>query len=622
MTTGDVLDLIRKNAVPVDRRQPWEWGAENVDFGHLTSFKGAYDVDNVPWTREFLRSCNNNLVRESTLVAPPQESGKTVAAELFLAFRISTQPTTFSWNTTTNVKAEQWSETRWERMLKSTKRIAERFSENKHEKKKRRIIFKDGTFLLIQGAETEGNRASDSVEVCINDEVYMWEAPWLKELHDRTLAYRETCKKINISVGGTKNSELHHRFLAGQQGEWSHHCPKCGDPFAYVFDTKDKLCNIRFDVMKAVVGEDGRLDLREFAKTVHVDCPRCGESMGYDRERLRRMNLHGVYVPRNPDADPTIESFHVNSFAIGRTPWHETLEPFVRMTIRGGVFDTAVLKEFITKPLADFWDERPFVVSKEIALSGFARNEVVRPGSDPDEILRIMACDNQRGARGDTPHRWFGAFTFTAKGRLRLIDGGRLNEWDALKKKQIELGIPDPTPPNPGPFVVVDRRYDPIEVDERCAAFKWYGMMGADQHEFVHPPGTLFEGTRQLFSDPRPIDVGYGTRETGRTYALYFYWSSQRVQSLVAQLRKAGMIEFPRDSNDFVPDLATHMNSHRQFEKLDRFNKKTFVWKRIGDTPDHLYDIVCMAVAVGCMAGLYAMPDPPPTDDPDSPPKQ
>ena len=29
------------------------------------------------------------------------------------------------------------------------------------------------------------------------------------------------------------------------------------------------------------------------------------------------------------------------------------------------------------------------------------------------------------------------------------------------------------------------------------------------------------------------------------------------------------------------------------------------VWKRIGDTPDHLYDCVSQAVVSGCMAGIY-----------------
>jgi hypothetical protein len=327
--------------------------------------------------------------------------------------------------------------------------------------------------------------------------------------------------------------------------------------------------------------------------------------MNYDRERLRRQNLAGVYVAQNPGADPSIVSLHINAFAIGREPWVEILEPWVRMNVRGGVFAPEVLKEFIVKKLAEFWDEKPFVVASELKLAPWTRADVIRPKSWDEELFRIMACDNQRGRKGDVPHRIYGAGAFSRSGRLRVFDAGRVNEWSDLRKKQLELGIPDPTEEAPGPWVVVDRRYDPVEVDEWCARFKWYGSMGASQDEFVHPPYSPFAGSRQLFSEPRPIDVGFGTAETGRSFANYFLWSSNRIQDLLAQLRNAGLIEFARDITEGVPDIATQMNSHRQFMETDRYMNERRVWKRIGDTPDHVYDIVSQMVVIGCMAGLF-----------------
>jgi hypothetical protein len=595
-----------------DRRPTWEWAGGTrpdhsdaaINFGNTTAFRGVYDIRNVPWTKEFLRACDNPYVREITFIAPPQDSGKTKAAETYLSRRIVTAPTNIAFNTTTNVKAEAWSETRWEPMLSSTKGISEKFAANKHLKKKRRIIFRDGTYLLIQGAETEGNRASDSVEVQVNDEVYMWERPWLKEMHDRTGAYRDTKKIINVSVGGTKGSELHERFQAGNQLELHHHCPKCAQLFAYVFDHRHPKCNIRFDINAAILHADGRLDLRAFAKTVLVNCPHCGHKMGYDRERLAEMNQAAVYVPLNPDADSTIVSLHVNAFALGREPWHQILEPWVRLHIRGGVFNPEVLKEFITKKLAEFWDEKPFAVTTELKVSDYTRADILRPKSWPDELFRVMCGDNQRGGKGDIPHRWFGAVAFSKSGVIRLIDAGRINEWPDVRKKQIELGIPDPTEQSPGPWVAFDRRYDPVVVDELCSRYKWYGMMGATQDEFIHPAYSQLAGTRQLFTEPRLIDIGFGTETMGRTFATYFLWSSQRIQDLLAQLRNAGMIQFPRDVMEWCPEIATHMNSHKQFMEADRSGQEKRTWKRIGDTPDHLYDIMCEAVVIGCMAGI------------------
>lgn len=591
-----------------DRRPTWEWAKGAINFGNTTAFKGAYDVANVPWTKEFLNAFDNPNVGEVTFVAPPQESGKTKAAEVGIARRICTDPCNIAFNTTTNVKAEQWSETRWEPMLASVEGIAERFSANKHLKKKRRIIFRGGTFLLIQGAETESNRASDSVELEINDEVYMWERPWLKEMHDRTGAYRNKGRKIiNISVGGNKGSELHERFLAGNQLEWQHVCPGCRGLIPYVFNHKDPRCNIRFDINAAVLHADGRLDLREFKKTVLVNCPdpKCGRRFGYDRERLAEMNRGGVYIPQNPDADPSIVSLHVNSFALGREPWHEILEPWVKLHIRGGVFAPEVLKEFVTKKLAEFWDDKPFAVTTELKLAGWRRADVIRPGSWPDEAYRAMAGDNQRGGKGDLPHRWFAAGAFSFDGRLRIFDAGRINEWQDVRKKQIEIGIPHPTAAAPGPWTLFDRRWDAVDVDEQCAKYKWYGTMGANQDEFTHPPDSPFAGTRQLFSEPRSIDIGFGTQEMGRTYAMYYLWSSQRIQDLTAQLRNQGKIEFAADITDWCPEMATQFNSHRQAMIADRFNQEKRTWIRIGDMPDHLWDCICQLVVSGCMAGIF-----------------
>lgn len=603
--------MICEAVVIPDRRPTWEWAGGSkadhsdaaINFGNTTAFRGVYDVANVPWTKEFLRACDNPHVREVTFIAPPQDSGKTKAAETYLARRIVTAPTNFAFNTTTNVKAESWSETRWEPMLTNTKGIKEKFSANKHLKKKRRIIFKDGTYLLIQGAETEGNRASDSVEVQINDEVFMWERPWLKEMHDRTGAYRDTKKIINVSVGGLKGSELHERFLAGNQLELHHHCPKCAQLFGYVFDHRNPKCNIRFDVNAAILHADGRLDLREFAKTVVVNCPHCGHKMGYDRERLADLNRNGVYVPMNPEADPAIVSLHVNAFALGREPWHVILEPWVRLHIRGGVFSPAVLKEFITKKLAEFWDDKPFAVTTELKTANYTRAEML--GRQwPEELFRVMCGDNQRGGKGDIPHRWFACVAFSKAGVMRLVDAGRINEWSDFRKRQIELGVPDATEAAPGPWVVMDRRHDPVTVDEWCAKFKWYGAMGAVQEEFYHPDYSPFAGSRQLFSEHRMIDIGFGTETMGRTFAMYFLWASQRIQDLLAQLRNSGMVQFPRDIMEFCPEAATHMNSHKQFLEADRTGQEKRVWKRIGDTPDHILDCMSQAVVVGCMAGI------------------
>ena len=593
-----------------DRSEIWDWAARHIDFGSAEAFKGHYNIENVPWNREPMRAFKNPFVREITVIGPPQESGKTITAQVCAAWRIVNLPAKMAFNAVTNVKADNFSDTRWQQTMHSCRALRERFSDDRHKTKKRRIIFRDGTFLIIQGAELEANRNSDSIEVQINDEVHLWDRPWHKEMANRTRAYRKSRKILNISTGGTKGSELEEAYIAGHQAEWSHHCPACGGVFQYVFNPKSPKCNIKFDLSKAIIHADGRLDLSEFEKSVHVACPNpaCNHPMYWSEELLARLNRNGVYVPMNPNANPEKLSFHVNAFAIGARPWFQILEPWVRMNLRGGLFTLEILKDFITKELVEFWENKPMTVNKELRLGGYTRQEMLKPGGWKDEWIRVIAFDNQQGARGDIPHRWFVCRAFAKDGRSRLVDCGRLNEWEDCRAKQRELGVPDWAANRPGPWAVCDRAHDPTAVDDVCSRFKWFGMLGQDTEEFLHSPKSENSGQRMLFSEERFIDIGYGTETGGREYAVYFLWASQKVQDLLAALRegKAQDWELPRDIMDWCPEYADHINAHRQKLVTDnKTGKERLIWAQVGGWPDHLYDCESMLVVLGLMAGIF-----------------
>lgn len=621
-----VHELLGSAVVIPDRRPIRYWAGGSrpdrsdaaINFGNGEAFKGAYDVENVPWTDRILQAFKDPAVRMITAVMPPQESGKTKAAETCLSWRIVNQPAKMAFNTTTNKKAAAWQETRWDQMIEACPAIKGQFHPSRHKRKGGRIVFRNGTFLLIQGAETDGNRQGDTVEVQVNDEVHLWERGWVKQMHTRTRAYKETKKILNISLGGAHGSELHELWLAGTQEEWCHHCPKCDKLFSYVHDPRRKDCNIRYDLGKVTVAADGRLNLKAFDETVHVVCQHCGHEMRYDEERLARMNLESLrrgdgYVRGNLDGNPENVSLHVNAFAIGRRRWSEILEPWVRIHVRGGVFDAEVSRIFICEDLAEFHENRPIIVPKELKLGSYRRADVIKPGSWKDEWIRVMGVDNQRGAQGDIPHRWFVCRGFTRPGpdgkcASRLIDCGRINEWSELRAKQIELGIPDPTGDRPGPWTVVDRRHDPTAVDEICAQFHWYGVMGTDSEEFPHGPDSPWvDRTRVLFSEPRRIDIGFGTAQQGRLHAVYFLFADQKMEDLLAGLRsgRAESWEIPSDIGEWCPEYAVHINAHRQEMIRDRRGAERLQWVKIGGHPDHLYDCEKLVTLIGLMAGVY-----------------
>jgi hypothetical protein len=265
------------------------------------------------------------------------------------------------------------------------------------------------------------------------------------------------------------------------------------------------------------------------------------------------------------------------------------------------------LRKFITTDLCEFWHDKPIVVNSELKLSNYMRADVAKPGSWKDEIFRFMTVDNQRGAKGDIPHRWFVCRAFARDGRSRLIDCGRINEWDALRDKSRELGVPEWTERRPGPFVVVDRRFEPVEVDEVCARFKWYGVMGFDQNEFTHSKESIHANKRMQFSEDRYIDIGFGTTTQGRRHAIYFLWASQRVQDYLAALRSGGAEawELPSDLESFCPEYAEQINSHRQRIEESRVGAERRTWYKLSGWADHMYDCECMQVVLGLRAGLF-----------------
>lgn len=602
-----------RGALPLpDRRPVWQWAADNIDFGNAEAYKGPFNVENVPWNREIMEAMANPRVRKVSVVAPPQESGKTKAAETYLCSRISNSPGKMAWNTVTNVKAKKWSDTRWRQMMTACKAVRDCFTDNRHDVSKSQIIFRDGSFLIVQGAETDSNRQSDSVEAQVNDECQLWEQPWMTQMHARTRAFRGTEKIINIGLGGSIGSEWHTEFLAGSQKEWSHHCPHCDRLFQYHFKLKDpKGSNIHFDKTKVQIRTDGTLDFSDFRATVYVTCTHCRGRIDYDEQLLVKLNLEAMrrgdgWVTMNPSAPADIESFHINAFAIGRRPWWQIVEPWIKATMGRSIFATSLLKQFIQEELCEFWEEKPIVTRGNLITADYTRAEMKKPGAWADEWIRLFAMDNQEGGQGDTPHRWFVCRAFSRDGRSRLVDCGRINEWESCHQKAMELGVPDWSPERPGPWTVVDRWHKPQEVDEMCARYRWFGMMGRDEEYFSHPSNSEHAGEKMLFSEERTINLSYGLASGDQQVACYYLYAKQKIETILAALRdgKAEAWESPRDIDEFSPEYAVHMNSHKQVMESTK-NGDRLMWRGVSGAPDHMYDCECELVVLALMAGVF-----------------
>lgn len=622
----NLIEKLWRDSIPMpDRREIGAWGGEHIDFGNTTAFKGKYSVENTPWMKEVQRAWKDRRCRQIDFIGPPQISGKSTNSEVLIGWNIVNEPCPMSYNTVTGGKADTWSDTRFERLAHSCPPLRQRFHPNPHKKTKNKIIFKDSTFLLIQGAESEPNRQSDSIERQINDEVNLWERPWMEEMINRTNAYPETRKVLNTSVGGTTGSEQHDHWMAGSQGNRAIPCPHCDKLFVPDLDWKEpKKSTMKFDMTAVRVTDRGGFDFTEFDKTVHAECPHCTRAMKYDRELLAELNRRGEYLHDNPSALPVHVSLRVNAFTIGFEPWPQILHAYVKAVMGKTVNSRMEMAQFVRMVLSSFYEEVPTIVHKNVPRGTYTRAEMVN-GKWSDEWIRVMAVDFQHGSKGEGEHVWFAARAFSRDGRSRLIDCGKIKTWEELRARQIELKIPDSTDGRVGPWVLVDTGYNPKKVNEVCARYRWFGADGADTEHFQHGPNSDFAGLKMYFSEPKRVDLGYGTAEAGRAFAIQFQWASQSVQSILAELRagRAQSWEVPADIDQFCPEYATHINAHHQIFKEEHRRQKQaertgkpmntvgkiegdeLVWARIGSSPDHLYDCESMICVMGLMAGVY-----------------
>lgn len=624
----NVIEQLWRESIPMpDRRTIGEWGAQHVNFGNTTAFKGRYSVENTPWMREVQRAWQDRRCRQIDFIGPPQISGKSTNSELLMAWTICNEPCPMAYNTVNGGKADTFSDTRVERIFAATPELRKRLHPNPHKKTKNKIVWRDATFLLIQGAESEPNRQSDSIERQINDEVNLWERPWLSEMMKRTDAYADTRKVLNTSVGGTTNSEQHEQWMAGSQGEWAIPCPHCAKLFVPDVNWKQpEKSTVKFDMAAVKITSAGNFDFEEFDKGVHCECPHCKGRIEYNSDELALANRSGGALHANPSALPEHVSLRVNAFTIGRTSWAKLLHPWVKAVMGKSVHSKVEQAQFVRMVLSNFWEETPTVVHKNVPKGNYTRAEMRSPRSAwNDEWIRVMGVDFQHGSKGEGEHMFYVCRALSRDGRSRLVDAGRVQTWEQLRKRQIELGVPDSTRDRPGPWVLVDTGYNPQKVNEVCARYKWFGADGMDSPHFVHGPNSEFAGLRMYFSEQKNIDLGYGTAEAGRAFAAQFQWSSQSVQSILAELRAGRAQEWtvPMDIDQFCPEYGEQINSHHQIFKeehrrlklaertgkpvnqLGRLEGDELVWARIGSTPDHLYDCESMICVIGLMAGVF-----------------
>lgn len=596
-----------------DNRTIIEWLSDNVRFGANSSFQGPFNIDNVPWTRRIYELWQDPGTRYVSISGAPQYSGKTVVAQCCMAWQVANDPAPMGYYAEIDSKAKRFADTRWRPMIDACPAVRHHILSDT----KQRTIFKDGSFLVILGAESDANRQSDSLRVVVKDEAWHYKSNWNKEIDDRTGSFEVTkdWKILSLGYGGMVGHDFVSNYNEGSQEVWEVPCPHCGGYHDYKWD-RDNGGVFRWE--KKFDADGSTLLVNETLNTLHIECPHCGGKIWYNEGERKKANESGRWRVTNRDAKPGHYSFRIPRFVNPSADWRDIVRMWLRISDGQGVGKRDALKDFIMKELAEQWEDRPLVKRSDLPKGNYTRQQMLN-GEWEDELTlpgghraRIATVDYQHGAKGEGEHMWFVVRAFSATGESRLVDCGKVYDWNDLNERLIECGVPPAFGGNPmGATVFVDCAWKQDVVFEKCAKFGWLGVRGEDTtdrryngmylHTIRRKSGRSTKVLRH-YSELNRGQLGIGVKSAFRGYAPWRRLNNHGLENILYELRSGANAQWtvPEDIDEFCPDYAVHM-SNKIFVNIAKDGAKPeYRWQLAGRAethPDHLYD--CEKYAAG-----------------------
>ncbi len=599
--------------VVADQRGIAEWAKDNIKFGPASPFPGPYDADNLPHTKRILEAYEDPDVRKITVCGCPQESGKTVAAQVCMAWQEVNDPATMGFYTDNDTKASTFATTRWKQMQDSCEALSERIDSAT----KKQTVFKDGSFILIRGAEAEGNRQSDTLRIVIMDEAWRYPAGWMSDIQNRTGSFHRTndYKIMSMGTGGVVGSDFHNEHWEGTREVFETPCPHCGEYHGFTWDIKAGGVFRWTEIEKP----EGGIDYKASGQTAYIECPHCKEAIHYDADERLKLNRRGRWRATNPDADPSNVSLTIPIFAVG-SDWRKFVEQWLRAVKGNSIGRTEAMMKLIQHGLAEFWEDRAIIEKKDLPYGGYTREDMLT-GRWEREVVRIGTVDYQEGMRDDREHFWFAVRAYAENGDSRLVDCGRIDDSADVDARMEECGLVEvPLSRQQYSRVFMDCAHKPNVVFDLCMRYSWMGIRGEDRDtknhggQYIHTiqkvkGGPVFKVFRN-YSELKWYATGIGTkRKRSEVMAPWFSVNNQGCEDILYEMRAGKALSWtvPDDIDEWCPEYADQINSHAKKNVSKNPAKEDYRWTLVGNSesnPDHLYDCEKYQVAAALRAGV------------------
>lgn len=375
---------IYKNYRPPADMTVSEWAEEyRVLSKEHSAEAGPWRNDRTPYLVEIMDAFTDPKIKKLTLVASSQ-IGKSEMQANMLGYIIDQDPGGILYIHPTVDDARKFSRQRIATMIRDTKKLRGKVSEDKSRSSANTILqktFPGGTLTLV-GSNAPSGLASMPIRYVFGDERDRWATsagtegdPW-KLAEARTTTFYNA-KMVDVSTPTIKGySPIESSFLQGTQELWSHQCPHCGDWHSIEFD------NIKFDF--DVVRRGSKKDY--VVKDVTWCCPSCG-ALCTEAEMRKQP---AKWIAENETAyERGHRSFWLNAFASPWVEWKSIVYDFL-----SAKDDPEKLKVVYNTKLGKLWEDRGELPDDDEMLSkreDYGHRKDGSPIDLPEGVL-VLTC--------------------------------------------------------------------------------------------------------------------------------------------------------------------------------------------------------------------------------------
>lgn len=571
--------------------------------------RGPFTLAGREFIREPLDAWGNPLISDQVLVFGSQ-SGKTASIMGGAAWTIRNDPARLFWVMPTRDLVRSFSRTRLMPMYRASPALAELIpsgGQRRHDFATLQQHLGPAIVDLVW-SNSPSMLSSVPARVVVLDEVEKFNKGGGSEADAVSLAAQRTKnfaspKRVYTSTPALLDGLIWREFHKTDQRRRFVPCPHCRKKMVFawsrdytVFPITGREAFITWD--KEAKRADKSWDLDRVERSARAQCPHCGGHI-LDGQKSA-MDRDGEWEP-SASAARGYRGWHLPSlYACGP----ET--SFGRLAVRflNAVGSLEGVQGFINGDLAEPLENQ--------GARG-ERLELVSPPDAPaiEGAVPILTVDHQELA----PQFWFVVRAWK-EGHSRLVDFGPLDDWEAVRKKQLEHKVQDHQ-------VTIDSGHDAEHVYENCVRWaKRVQRPGRTPLNVGWLPSKGDPGDRswkdKVTGQARPFTIGEAALPHQRFELPLLLFNPNYVKDIFERLRR-GKTRFRWEvTNQADDEYFRHLDAeYRKPEFSRRTRRIRYIWvKRSRDWPDHLRDCELMQLVMAMFHKLIPLafeerPEPP-----------